>query len=216
MYRNEVLFLFTKPLIMVMGDPLNNSFIFTHLIEAFAAQLESCLILSFILSFLPLLIIHLFLYIIPGLFLYERKFLIFFLFGTLGFLSFGFIIGYNYIVPFAWKFLLGFQLLPESNPFSVVLEARIKDYIDLIVNLTYLIVFVFQIPFLIILGLFFNLFTIQFCTKHRRYILLSCWVIAALVTPPDVLSQICIAIPLFFIIELTFFIFFCCFDQQNF
>ena len=119
-YRSEVLFLFTKPLIMVMGDSLNTPFIFTHLIEAFSAQLESCLILSFILSFLPLLIIQLFLYIIPGLFLYERRFLILFLLGTLGFLLFGFIIGYNYIVPFAWKFLLGFRYY--LNPILLVLS----------------------------------------------------------------------------------------------
>ena len=102
-----------------------------------------------------------------------------------------------------------FQVSSEINPFSVILEARIKDYIDLLVNLTYLILFVFQIQFCIILGLFFNLFTINFCVRHRRYFLLFSWIVAALVTPPDVLSQIFIAIPLYFLIELTFFSYYC-------
>ena len=209
LYRSEVLFLFTKPLIVVMGNSLNTSFIFTHLAEAFAAQLQSCIILAFVICFLPLFIINLCLYLVPGLFKYERNFLILFILGIFSFLLLGLYIGYGFIVPFAWKFLLSFQVSSEINPFSVILEARIRDYIDLLVNLTYLILFVFQIPFCIILGLFFNLFTINFCVRHRRYFLLFSWIVAALVTPPDVLSQIFIAIPLYFLIELTFFSYYC-------
>ena len=70
LYRSEVLFLFTKPLIVVMGNSLNTSFIFTHLAEAFAAQLQSCIILAFVICFLPLFIINLCLYLVPGLFKY--------------------------------------------------------------------------------------------------------------------------------------------------
>jgi len=213
-YRSEVLFLFTKPLILVMGDSLNTSFIFTHLIEAFIAQLESCIILSFIVAFLPLFIFNLWLYLVPGLFQYERNYLMSFILGIFLFLSLGLFLGYNFIVPFAWEFLLGFQVSSEITPFSVVLEARIKDYIDFIVNLTYLIIFVFQIPLVIILGLFFNLFTIYFCVRHRRYFLLFSWILAAFVTPPDVLSQVCVSIPLYFLIELTFFSYFCIVNQK--
>ena len=59
------------------------------------------------------------------------------------FLLLGLYIGYGFIVPFAWKFLLSFQVSSEINPFSVTLEARIKDYIDLVFNLVCIIFLVF-------------------------------------------------------------------------
>tara|TARA_B100001250_G_scaffold283267_1_gene245435 strand:+ start:753 stop:1490 length:738 start_codon:yes stop_codon:yes gene_type:complete len=206
LYRSEVLFLFSKPLVLLMGKSSKMSFIYTHLGEALFAQIKASFIISILCSFVPLFFINLWLYIIPGLFVYERGFLkssllLFFVFSVLGFL-----IGYNLILPFAWEFLISFSVSDNSlsSPFSVLLEARIKDYIDLVFNLVCIIFLVFQIPLIIIVLLSLRVISLNFCTTHRRYFLLISWIVAACVTPPDIVSQALVAVPLYGFVELTF------------
>ena len=210
-YKDHLTFLFSKPLILLTGQFSKTSFIYTHLGEALLAQLKVCIISSLFLGFLPVLLLNLWLYIVPGLFQYERTFFknflfVFFLFGFIGFLF-----GYHFFIPIVWKFLMSFSIQENSslNPFSILLEARIKDYIDLTFDLGCLILLVFQVPLIIVILLLTEVLTLKFCISNRRYFLLFSWVLAACVTPPDVLSQALVAIPLYSFIEFTFFIFFC-------
>ena len=210
-YKDQLVFFFSKPLILLTGQSSKTLFIYTHLSEALVAQLKACFIISFATMVIPVFLINMWLYVVPGLFRYERKLLNNFITLFLLFTLFGLLIGYKVFIPFVWKFLMSFSIQDSSifNPFSVSLEARIKDYIDLIFDLTCLVLVIFQIPFLIVVSLLTGVSSLSFCISHRRYFLLFSWVIAACITPPDILSQSLVAIPLYGLIELTFLAFFC-------
>jgi len=205
------MFLFSKPLILLTGQSSKTFFIYTHMSEALVAQIKACFIVSFSVTFIFVLLLNLWLYIIPGLFQYERNVLNKFIILFLLFMLFGLWSSYQIFIPFIWKFLMSFGIQDNmgSNPFSVLLEARIKDYIDFTFDLVCLILLVFQIPFLVVILLITNVLTLEFCILNRRYFLLISWIIAACVTPPDIISQSLVAIPLYGFIELIFLIFFC-------
>jgi sec-independent protein translocase protein TatC len=211
LYKDQLVFLFSKPLILLTGHSSKTFFIYTHMSEALVAQLKACFIVSLSVTVVCVLSLNLWLYVVPGLFQYERNSLNNFIALFMFFLIFGFWSSYQVFIPFVWKFLTGFGIQDNTalNPFSVVLEARIKDYIDFTFDLICLILLVFQIPFLIVILLLTNALTLKFCTLHRRYFLLISWIIAACVTPPDIISQSLVAIPLYGFTELVFLIFFC-------
>ena len=83
-------------------------------------------------------------YLKPGLFQYEAKILTWIIRLFMLSISVGFIIGYSKIIPLAWQFFIDFELNTDSIPYSILLEARIKDYIDLIFKFTCLIVSPFK------------------------------------------------------------------------
>lgn len=206
-YYYEVLFLFTKPLLEIINKP-HMSFIFTDLTEAFLIRIESAFILALISTLCPLFFFNLWAYLKPGLFQYEAKIFTWIISLFILSVSLGFLFGYSKIIPLAWQFFVDFELNADSIPYSILLEARIKDYIDLIFKFTCLIVLAFQIPCLVGIALLTSIVKIDTLIKRRRYIFFFVWVIAALVTPPDIISQVLIAIPLYIAIELGFLLFF--------
>lgn len=217
LYKGQLIFLFSKPLILLTGHSSKTFFIYTHMSEALVAQLKACFIVSFSITLVCVFLLNLWLYIIPGLFEYERNSLNNFIGLFMFFVVFGFWSSYQIFIPFVWKFLTGFGIQDNTvlNPFSVVLEARIKDYIDFTFDLVCLILLVFQIPFLIVILLLTNVLTLEFCILNRRYFLLISWVIAACVTPPDIISQSLVAVPLYSFTELVFLMFFCLKSEPN-
>lgn len=207
LYSYEVLFLFTKPLIEITNKP-NTSFIFTELTEAFFIQLEGSFILAMIFAFCPLMLIHLWLYLKPSLFEYEAKALTNILMLFLVSIILGFIVGYSKIIPSAWQFFINFELDIDTMPYSILLEARIKEYFDLLFRFTCIIVLAFQIPCFVGVALITSFIKIETIIDKRRYLFFTVWLIAAFVTPPDIISQIIMAIPLYFFIEVGFLIYF--------
>jgi sec-independent protein translocase protein TatC len=206
-YSYEVLFLFTKPLIEITNKP-NTSFIFTELTEAFFIQIEGSFILAIVFAFCPLILIHLWLYLKPSLFEYEAKALTQILILFLLSIILGFIIGYSKIIPTAWQFFINFELNLETLPYSILLEAKIKEYIDLLFRFTCMIVLAFQIPCFVGVALITSFVKIESIITKRRYLFFAVWLVAALITPPDIVSQIFMAVPLYFFIEVGFLIYF--------
>ena len=206
-YYHEVLFLFTKPLLEIINKP-HMSFMFTDLTEAFFVRIESSFILALISTLCPLFFFNIWIYFKPGLFEYEARIFAWIICLFMLSVSVGFILGYSKIIPLAWQFFIGFELNTESIPYSLLLEAKIKDYIDLLFRFTCLIMLTCQIPCIVGILLLTSIVKIDTLIKKRRYIFFSVWVLAALVTPPDILSQIIVAIPLYMTIELGFLLFY--------
>jgi sec-independent protein translocase protein TatC len=120
----------------------------------------------------------------------------------------GFIIGYSKIIPTAWQFFINFELNLETLPYSILLEAKIKEYIDLLFRFTCMIVLAFQIPCFVGVALITSFVKIESIITKRRYLFFAVWLVAALITPPDIVSQIFMAVPLYFFIEVGFLIYF--------
>jgi len=180
-----------------------HTIIYLGLTEAFTTYLKVALWGGIFLSF-PMLVYQLWKFISPGLQSKEKSivkpcFIISpFLF------SLGALFSYFVVIPLAWRFFLSFE--NSSLPLPLLLEARMSDYFSL--TFSFLISFglSFQFP-LILIGLaHLRIISSRGLALNRKYAIILIFVVAALLTPPDVLSQILLAIPLMILYEGTIWI----------
>ena len=121
---------------------------------------------------LPIIFLHLWVYLKPGLYEYESKAFTWVILIFLVSISLGFVFGYVKIIPLAWQFFVGFELKIEAMPYSIMLEARIKDYMDLLFSFTCLVVLAFQIPCLVGIALLTSIVEVDTLIKKKTLYIL--------------------------------------------
>ena len=203
---------FGKVLIKVLAIPLLKMnyqnlnftyFIFTDMSELFFLYLELSVIISLLLL-IPFLFLHLWLFLIPGLYNYEKSFL-FFIF--IGILSFSFIIIFSlyfFLIPFVWSFFLSFEIKEEGG-FGVFYEAHIKDYIFFLINILFLFLLGMLIPVIFIIFIYFKIIQVNILVNYRKYFIILIFLISAFITPPDVISQVAVSLPILLFYEFIIF-----------
>ena len=204
-FAEELFFFLTKPLVDRSTD-LTFQFIFTQLSEAFSTYLNVTLFYCFVLNF-PLFIYHLWAYLKPGLHLFEEKILRSIVLSSLLLFLGGGLFGYSFFFPILWDFFLSFEVGSELLPFQVRLEARMLEYFNLFSSSFLVIIFSFQTPLLLGLGLNLGLYSVNQCLKSRNFFILGLFLMAAFISPPDIFSQILIALPLVLFFEGVVFFF---------
>ncbi len=177
--------------------------IFTNLTEGFVVYLKLSAFGAVFLVF-PIWAYQLWAFVSPGLYKKEKKGLLPFLFFSPLLFVIGAVFVYFVIVPLAWQFLLGFQTYNTIMP--IQLEAKISEYLSLITTLIVVFGVCFQLPVIIVLLLKFGLISVSTLEKFRKFVIVGIFVIAAFVTPPDVISQILLALPLLVMYEIAIFI----------
>ena len=110
---------------------------------------------------------------------------------------------YYVIIPLAWTFLLGFQTTSAETVLPVQLEAKIGEYLDLIMKLIFAFGLCFQIPVLLVLLVRVGILKSESLASKRRYAIVVVFVMAAVLTPPDVISQVALAVPILALYELS-------------
>lgn len=190
------------PLDSYIQDPNHKYVIYTDLTEVFVSYIKLSLLSSFVMS-LPVLLYQLYIFIAPGLRKTERKtlLLLFILSPVLLILSLCFV--YKIIIPFAWEFLTSFQYHGNKDSFSLILQAKVSEYLSLVINLFIACGLIFQTPLLIIILVWLGVVEVLWLQKNRKFAVIIIFIIAAVVTPPDVFSQIALAIPLLLLYELS-------------
>lgn len=174
--------------------------IFTNLTEGFIVYLKLAGFGGIVLSF-PVWIWQLWKFISPALYKREkRKVLPFLIISPFLFIT-GALFVYFLIVPLAWQFLIGFQ--SQTTLMPIELEARISDYLSLITSLIIVFGFCFQLPVILVLLMRFKIINVSSLVKFRKFVIVGIFIIAAFVTPPDVISQIALAIPLLLMYEIA-------------
>ena len=103
----------------------------------------------------------------------------------------------------AWPFFLSFQSTGAETALPIQLEARVSEYLDLIMTLIFAFGLCFQLPVLLTLMGKAGLITADTLAKGRKYALIITFVVAAFLTPPDVISQILLAVPIMVLYELS-------------
>lgn len=178
----------------------NRRVIYTGLAEAFTTYIRMSAFISFIILF-PYLNWHLYRFITPALYKKEKK--IFTLSLILAPLLFylGCFFAYQLIFPLAWKFFIGFETVNTAMP--VVMEAKINEYLALSQKIIIAFGLVFQLPIIMIFLLKTKIVTVKTLAKKRKYIIVLFFVIGAMITPPDVISQFGVALPMILLFELT-------------
>lgn len=193
-------FIYKKDLLEIVIMPLkelgNFKFIYTNLLDGFFAYINICFLFSLICA-INFIFLQIFLFIKPGLYKFELLIAkIILLLSPILFIS-GILFVYFFVIPKAWIFFYNFQ---DHN---LILLPNITEYINLSKSIFTGFIICFQMPIFIIILYVLNIISIQQLKNLRRIMIFINFVLAGIVTPPDVLSQFMLAIPLIFMYEFS-------------
>jgi sec-independent protein translocase protein TatC len=192
-FKEELFNIFLRPLKDLL--PEGEGLIFTGLPEMFFTYLKTAFIAG-ILFASPVVFYQMWMFIAPGLYQHEKRYIIpFIFFSTILFVG-GAFFGYFIVFPMGFKFFLGY-----SNEYLQALPS-VKKYFSLSYKLLLAFGIVFQLPLLIFFMSKMGLVTVDFLRKRRPFAVLMAFIIGAVLTPPDIISQIMMAIPLIVLYEI--------------
>ena len=207
-----ICFYFAEQIYAVLSRPLADAFaaegqlnrrmIFTAPQEAFLTYVKLGAFGSICLAF-PYMATQIWGFIAPGLYRHEKKAFWPFLIMTPVMFALGVAFVYFLLLPLALRFFLGFEIGGGEGPIAIQLEARISEYLGLIMRLIFAFGFCFELPVLLVLLGRVGIITSSALRSGRRYAIVGITVLAAVVTPPDVLSQISLIVPLVILYELS-------------
>ena len=204
-YFAENLFAFLdRPLVSLLDTDNGQGFIYTALQEAFFTELRIAFFFALFFSF-PLIAIQIWKFIAPGLYTKEKKAFIPFLIATPVLFFAGGSMVYYLISHVAWKFFLSYQNM-NSTGIPIRLEAKMGEYLNLMMRFIFAFGLAFQLPVVISLLAKANLVTYKTLKKIRKYAIVIAFLAAAFLTPPDPFSQISLALPIIFLYEISIYL----------
>ena len=186
----------------VKDDPISRRLIFTALHETFITYLKVAFFAAIFLGS-PVLIIQMYKFIAPALYKNEKKALLPYLISTPILFMLGGLLVYYLVMPLAIKFFLSFETIGSSSGLPIQLEAKVNEYLSLIMRLIFAFGISFQLPILLNLLARIGVVNSNYLKKTRRYVVVIIFTIAAILTPPDPITQVGLAIPLLLLYELS-------------
>lgn len=188
----------SAPLMSVWNDA---ALLYTEITDGLMIQFSLATLVALIIT-VPVLLWNIWAYVAPGLHKNEKRFLIpIFLFSPLLFV-FGAAFAFYVLFPFVFKF---FVEINESASVPTVLLPSIKGYLAFSVGLLKVFGLAFQLP-LVLIGLNrIGVLSRKTAVQSRRYVIIAVFVLAAMLTPPDILSQILLALPMLLLFEISLF-----------
>jgi sec-independent protein translocase protein TatC len=196
-----ICYIFSERLFLILASPLTSvmpegdHLIFTNLPEMFFTYLKVSFISGLLLAS-PVVFYEMWMFIAPGLYRNERKLMIpFVTISTFLFVG-GSLFAYFFVFPFGFKFFLGF-----SSDFVKALPS-VKEYFSFSIKLLLAFGLVFELPVVIFFLAKLGLVTTAFLKKNRKYAILLTFVVSAILTPPDVITQCMMAVPLLSLYEV--------------
>lgn len=176
--------------------------VYTALYEAFFTYVKVAVFAAAFISF-PVVAAQIWLFVAPGLYKREKRALLPFLVATPVLFFTGGALAYYVFFPIAWKFFLSFQ--EHTGDVDITLLARVSDYLNIVMKLIFAFGLSFELPVLLTLLGKVGIVSYAMLKKYRRYAYVGCFIVAAIMAPPDVPSQCIMAGLLIFLFEASLF-----------
>ncbi len=186
----------------VEGDLVERRLIFTALQETFLTYLKVSFFAAFFIT-CPFILIQIWKFIAPGLYEHEKSAIIPYLVLTPVLFLLGGMLVYYLVMPLAIKFFLSFESTGVITNLPIQLEAKVNEYLSLIMKLIFAFGLSFQLPVVLSLLARIGVVDSQYLKDRRKYFVVIIFAAAAILTPPDPITQIGLAIPLLILYELS-------------
>ncbi|TQV68144.1 twin-arginine translocase subunit TatC [Exilibacterium tricleocarpae] len=201
-FAEQIYAFLLQPLTNAFSDATDRRMIYTGLHEAFFTYLKLSFFAAVFFS-LPLILLQFWRFIAPGLYRFERTAFLPLVFATPLLFLCGAALAYYGVMPLAWKFFLSFESLGAETGLAVQLEARVSEYLGLVIKLIIAFALSFELPVVLVLLAKVGMVTADSLVEYRKHAAVLAFVVAALLTPPDLISQITLGLPIIVLYELS-------------
>ena len=176
--------------------------IFTALHETFITYLKVAFFAALFITS-PIFLTQIWKFVAPGLYKNEKKALLPYLIATPTLFLLGGMLVYYLVMPLAIKFFLTFETSAQAGGLPIQLEAKVNEYLSLIMRLIFAFGLSFQLPVLLRLLARVGFIDSRYLKERRKYVIVIIFAVAAILTPPDPITQIGLGIPLLILYELS-------------
>jgi sec-independent protein translocase protein TatC len=192
-YANELYGIVAAPLMAHL--PSDGNMIATDVASPFLTPFKLAIFAAIFLG-MPILLHQMWSFVSPGLYLHEKKFAMPLLFSSILLFYLGIAFAYFLVFP------LVFQFMASITPEGVTMMTDINRYLDFVLKMFFAFGFAFEIPIATVLLAWSGIATADGMAAKRPYVIVGCFIVGMLLTPPDVISQLMLALPTWLLFEI--------------
>ncbi|MFP6730735.1 MAG: twin-arginine translocase subunit TatC [Alphaproteobacteria bacterium] len=201
-FAGDIFDFLAAPLAEQLASREGARMIFTDMTEVFFTQVKVAFFAALFFSF-PFMANEMWKFIAPGLYKNEKQAFLPFLVMTPVLFFLGGSLVYYILMPVAWQFFLSFETVGGAGVLPIQLEAKVNEYLSLVMKLIFAFGLSFELPLVLTLLARAGMVTADGLADKRKYSIVMAFVAAAILTPPDPLSQISLAVPIILLYEIS-------------
>jgi sec-independent protein translocase protein TatC len=192
LYSNDIFTFVAQPLLAKL--PPGSNLIATGVMSPFTTPFKLSFFVALLVA-MPYIIFQLWAFVAPGLYRHERRFAVPLLLSSIVLFYVGVAFAYYFVFP------VMFQFFAATTPKGVAMMTDINNYLDFVLTMFFCFGLAFEVPVAVVLLVVMGLVRIEKLKANRGYVLIGIFILAALLTPPDAISQCSLAIPMYLLYE---------------